>query len=129
MFMSLFLLWIFSETSSSRWVPYHLLQSMQLNVSRVFWILISRMSGYMQLSNKRFRVYMHLIFVVQNASGTVIPQSKFRNCYECNCPSYEARVYNFIKLTEDGSHIISIITPHALGLGASITLTKKQWDL
>jgi hypothetical protein len=69
---------------------------------------------------------MHLIFVVQNASGTVIPQSKFRNCYECNCPSYEARVYNFIKLTEDGSHIISIITPHALGLGASITLTKKN---
>ena len=28
----------------------------------------------------------------------------------------------FIKLTEDGSHIISIITLHALGLGASITL-------
>jgi hypothetical protein len=75
------------------WVPYHLLQSRQLNVSRVFWILISRMSGYMQLSNKRFHVYMHLIFVVQNASGAVIPQSKFKNCYECNCSSYEARVY------------------------------------
>jgi len=28
----------------------------------------------------------------------------------------------FIKLNEDGSHIISIITLHALGLGASITL-------